>query len=100
MISTSFLIICLLTTIGPAPQPSTVIVSGVEYSDVLLFPAGTGALTPQSIQSFMITDDEVGLETLEQYQLSFVGASRIIAVILGAPTTISITDEDGENYCF
>ncbi len=72
----------------------------MQYSASVAFPAGTLAQTPISIQSFMITDDVVGLESVEEYQLMFIGASISFGVTLGAPTTIAITDDDGELIMF
>ena len=81
---------------GPGTQPSSVIVSGVQYSQSIYFPAGSQSFTPVLIPSFMIDDDQVGLESLEEYQLMMTDASRILNVALGQPTTISIADDDGK----
>ncbi len=81
---------------GPGMQPSSVVVSGVQYSQSIYFPAGSQAFTPVFIPSFMINDDQVGLESLEEYQLMMTDTSRVLNVVLGQPTTISIADEDGK----
>ena len=80
---------------GPGSQPSTVVKSGVAYSSAVTFPPDTPAQTPMAIDSFMIMNDDVGRESVEEYQLMFTGSSRVVNINLGQPTMISITDEDG-----
>ena len=80
-------------SLGPGSQPSSVVVSGVQYSTTVDFLPGTRAFMPVEISSFMIRDDEVGLESTEEYQLRFIDSSEIVT--LGPATTIRIVDEDG-----
>ena len=48
------------------------------------------------LPNFGITDDTTALETNEIYQLSFSSSSPSQDVTLGAPTEITITDDDGK----
>ena len=72
----------------------------MTYNTSVAFPAGTLAQTPVFIEESMITDDNVGLESVEQNQIMFVDSSPVSGVVLGAPTTIAITDDDGELIMF
>ena len=46
--------------------------------------------------SFVIMDDETGLENDEIYSLSFTGSTPTDGVILGMDSSIVIIDDDGE----
>ena len=52
----------------------------------------------QGLSSFIIIDDTVAVETIEQYDLSFSNLSITNSVTLGPDTTIQITDDDGNDY--
>ena len=52
----------------------------------------------QGLPSFTIINDNVALETIEQYDLSFSNPSITNSVTLGPNTTILITDDDGNDY--
>ena len=78
---------------GPGQQPDTVIISGVQISNTVTFPPGQ---MPVPLPNFGITDDTTALETNEIYQLSFNTSTPSQDVTLGNPTTIIITDDDGE----
>ena len=51
---------------------------------------------PVTLPDFDITNDITALETDEIYQLSFISSTPSQDVTLGNPTTITITDDDGE----
>ena len=57
-----------------------------------MFQAGQVSVT---LPDFVITDDITALETDEVYQLSFSSSTPSQGVTLGNPTTIIITDNDG-----
>lgn len=85
--------------IGPGTQPSTVGISGSSMNRVIEFTPG-GSLT--STVSLGITDDVIGLESVEAYvlSLSLVGINN--GVILGSASRnlhstafISIVDNEG-----
>ena len=81
---------------GPGLQPSTVIISGVAVSFTVTFPPGQILV---QLPVFDIIDDTTALETNEVYQLRFIRSTPSQNVTLGNPTTITITDDDGElNY--
>ena len=50
----------------------------------------------RSLSSFVIINDTVTIETIEQYILSLNNPSITNSVILGSGTIISITDDDGK----
>ena len=50
----------------------------------------------QGLSSFVIIDDTLALETIEQYDLSFSNPSITNGVILGPDTTIHIADDDSK----
>lgn len=75
--------------------PSSVVMSGILYSRLVFFPSNLPESTPVSIDSFTLQNDNVGLESLEQYQL-FIGSVPVSNVRSGSPSTISITDDDGK----
>ena len=60
----------------------------------VIFQAGGDVSVP--LPNFGITDDTTALETNEIYQLSFISSTPSQDVILGVPTEITITDDDGE----
>ena len=78
---------------GPGQQPDTVIISGVQVSNTVIFTPGQ---MPATLPNFGITDDTTALETNEMYQLSFSSSAPLQDVTLGNPTTLTITDDDGE----
>ena len=75
--------------LGPAPQPSTVVISGTNVEESLTFDASTH----YNFINVAINDDQVSLEDVEQYQLTFVGTNSD-RVNFGDPTLIRITDDD------
>ena len=83
----------LISYSGPGNQLSTVVVSGVNYSNTVTFPANSPAGTTITLPSFRIRNDSVALETLETYNLSFT-ASSVLGVVFGPPTQIEIEDDD------
>ena len=50
----------------------------------------------QGLPSFIIINDTVALETIEQYNLFFSNTSITNGVTLGSGTTIQIMDDDGK----
>ena len=54
----------------------------------------------QGLTNFTIINDNVAMETIEQYNLSFSNASITNGVRLGpnTTTTIQIIDDDGNDY--
>ena len=52
----------------------------------------------QGLSSFVIINDTVALETIEQYNLSFSNPSITNGVTLGPNTIIQIIDDDGNDY--
>ena len=52
----------------------------------------------QGLPSFIIINDTVALETIEQYSFSFSNPSMTNGVTLGPNTTLQITDDDGNGY--
>ena len=87
----------LISHSGPGNQLSTVIVSGVNYSNTITFPAQSPAGTTIALPSFRIRNDSVALETLEAYNLSFT-ASSVSGIVFGQPAQIEIEDKDGTLY--
>ena len=83
-----------LVTLGPGTQPLTVEISGVEVNEAIKFTAH-GAQS-QGLPSFIIINDTVALETIEQYNLSFHFSSITNGVIFGFGTIIQIIDDDGK----
>ena len=81
-----------ITYSGPGLQPSTVIISGSDVDSTIIFQAGDISVT---MPDFNITDDITALETNEIYQLRFSNSTPSQNTILGNPTTIIITDDDG-----
>ena len=65
----------------------------MQISNTVTFPPGQ---MPVPLPNFGITDDTTALETNEIYQLSFNTSTPSQDVTLGNPTTITITDDDGE----
>ena len=86
----------LLLTVGPEPQDN-VVLSGGDVDQSITFTAGSSAGTSISI-SVTITDDNVGLEDVEQYALTLRNQSITTNVNLGGDTTISITDNEGGSF--
>ena len=77
------------------------VVKGFHYSSSVMFPANTSAFSPKTIMSFMIDNNNIGLESDKKYQLMIQSASKSKkCVILGQPTTITVVDDDGELECF
>lgn len=68
--------------------------SGQSISEVITFVAG-GA-TRQSLSSFTIMDDNVGLETVESYPLQFNRTFPSGDIMIGRDSEIRITDDDSE----
>ena len=81
-----------ITYSGPGLQPSTVNISGSDVDSTIMFQAGDVSVT---MPDFNITDDTTALETNEIYQLRFSSSTPSQNTILGNPTTIVITDDDG-----
>ena len=79
---------------GPGSQPSIVEVSGVSIERTSTFTPGqtTVALT------FFLTNDEIGLEDDEVYQLSLTDPSQPITIGQGGSTTIIIADDEGKSF--
>ena len=85
--------IYFITHSGPGTQPSTVVISGSDVDSPVMFQVGDVSVP---LPNFGITDDTTALETNEMYQLSFRSSAPSQDVTLGNPTTITITDDDGE----
>ena len=85
-------ILNIILTSGPDNQPSTIEISGVNVNQAVTFTAH-GAQS-QRLPSFIIINDTVALETIEQYNLSLSNPSITNGVILGSDTTIHIMDDD------
>ena len=77
---------------GPGTQLPTVNISGSNVNSTVIFQPGDISVT---LPVFAITDDITALETDEVYQLSFSSSTPSQTVTLGNPTTIIITDNDG-----
>ena len=82
-----------ITHSEPGTQPSTIIISGSEVDSTVIFEAGDVSVP---LPDFNITDDTTALETNEIYQLIIISSTPSQGVALGAPTEITITDDDGE----
>ena len=81
--------------LGPGTQPSTVEISGVDVNETITFTAhGTQF---QVLPSFIIVNDTVALETIEQYGLFLSSPSITNGDTLGPGTTIYIIDDDGKS---
>ncbi len=81
------------SSLDPGTQPDTVVSSGFLVGGILTF-------TPSSeisfeLPGFSITDDDVALETIESYEISFSNPQPDTNVILGPASTIEIIDDDG-----
>ena len=85
--------VCFITHLGPGTQPSTVIVSGSDVDSTVIFQVGDVSVL---LPSFIITDDIIGLETDEIYQLNLFSSIPSQNIALGKPTAIAITDDDGK----
>ena len=85
-----------ITLLLDSSSQTGVVNSGVRVSSSVTFPANSPALTPMSISSFTLTDDDTALEMNEQYQINFTSSSITDNVNLGAVTTITIIDNDGK----
>ena len=81
-----------ITYSGPGTQPSTVNISGSDVDSTVIFQAGEVSVT---LPDFNITDDITALETDEIYHLGFSSSTPSQNAKLGNPTTIIITDDDG-----
>ena len=82
--------------LGPGTQPSTVEISGVDVNEAITFTAhGTQS---QGLPSFIIINDTVALETIEQYGLFLSSPSITNGNTLGPGTTIRIIDDDGKSF--
>ena len=77
---------------GPGSQPSSVVVSGVSIDQTITFEAGE----TQAIVSFSLTNDNVGLESDELYQLRLTNPSPS-SIITGGAANIIITDDEGSS---
>ena len=86
--------IYFITHSGPGTQLPTVVISGSDVDSTVIFQAGDVSVP---LPDFSITDDTTALETNEIYQLRFSSSTPSQNTILGNPTTIVITDDDG-NY--
>ena len=84
--------ISFITHSGPGTQLPTVVISGSNVNLTIIFQAGDVSVP---LQDFNITDDITALETNEIYQLKFSSSTPSQNTILGNPTTIVITDDDG-----
>ena len=87
---------CLITLLLDSSPQNGIVKSGVGVSSSVTFPANSPALTPISISSFILTNDDTALEINEQYQISFTSSSIADNVNLGVATTITIVDDDGK----
>ena len=66
-----------------------------------MFPANTSAFSPEPITSFIIDNNNIGLESHKEYQLMIQNVSKSVEyVIFGQTTTITVIDNDGELECF
>ena len=82
--------------LGPGTQPSTVEISGVDVNEAITFTAhGTQS---QGLPSFIIINDTVALETIEQYGLFLSSSSITNGNTLGPGTAIYIIDDDGKSF--
>ena len=69
-------------------------ISGGSVDQDVQFSAGSTAGTSQSV-TVAITDDDVSLESVEEYPLAIRNPSITTNVQLGPNTNIRITDNDG-----
>ena len=69
------------------------VVSGIAVNSMVTFPVGQG---PQILPTFDITNDDAGLETVEEYKLELFSSSPSDNVNLGKSTNISITNDDSK----
>ena len=77
------------------------VVQGFQYSSHVLFPANTSAFSLVPIASFIIDNNDIGLESDKEYQLIFKNVSKPAEfVILGQPTTITVVDDDSKLQLF
>ena len=82
--------------LGPGTQSSTVEISGVDVNEAITFTAhGTQS---QGLPSFIIINDTVALETIEQYGLFLSSPSITNGNTLGPGTAIYIIDDDGKSF--
>ena len=82
--------------LGPGTQPLTVKKSCVNVNQVIKFIAH-GAQS-QRLPSFIIVNDTVALETIEQCVLFLSNPSITNGTTLGPGTTICIIDDDGKPF--
>ena len=78
----------------PGQQPSTVESSGFSANVTVAF--APFSLLYQSLPNFVITNDEIGLETVELYPLQLVSSNPSDFVILASDSTIEIIDDDSK----
>ena len=80
---------------GPGSQPSTVVVSGFSIDRSITLLAGQTSAT----LIFSLTNDEIGLEDVESYQLRLTNLSQPVTIGQGGITNIIITDDEGNSVC-
>ena len=79
---------------GPGSQPSTVVVSGFSVNQTITFPAGATSVTV----SFFLTNDGIGLEDDESYQLRLLNPSLSSVTIGGGGiANVIISDDEGNS---
>ena len=83
-----------LYCVAPGNQPSTVESSGFTVSDSVTLPADLSAAPSRSVGSFLIRNDAVALETVEQYPISLSTSTERVTV--GNPAMININDDDSK----
>ena len=85
------------TPTAPSPQPDTVVVSGSDINRVITFGPSTTAPPTQSVP-LGLTDDPIGLETDETYELFLIDVDSSVSLGqqgLFTTTQVTITDDDG-----
>ena len=91
------LIIVCLYCVAPGNQPSTVESSGFTVSNSVTLPADLSAAPSRSVGSFLIRNDAVALETVEQYPISLSSSTTYGGrVTVGNPAMININDDDSK----
>ena len=90
------MLILYFAILGPGTQLLTVKKSGVNVNQAIKFIAH-GAQS-QRLPSFIIVNDTVALETIEQYGLFLSNPSITNGNTLGLGTTIHIIDDDGKLF--
>ena len=80
---------------GPGSQPSSVIVSGPNYNQILTFVAGSSGLK-QTLSVLQLKDDEVAHEQHEIYNITLTNPPHSDVLLINDDVaTLKIKDNDG-----